>query len=93
MMQSITLQPKPSVHLHRWRLAIHLLALLSTLLAPLELWQKLFLFLALLLHGYFSFQHGRRGGGRTILKVTVIPGGRVRLIMDDGRKLTARVRK
>lgn len=92
-LQSITLQPKPSRHLHAWRIAIHLLALLTTLLAPLILWQKLLLLSVLALHGYFSFQQGRRGRGKAIMKVMVAPGGRVRLIMDDRRKQMARIRK
>ncbi|PVV08322.1 MAG: hypothetical protein B6D77_12215 [gamma proteobacterium symbiont of Ctena orbiculata] len=93
MLQSITLQPKPSRHLHAWRMTIHLLALFTTLLAPLILWQKLLLLSALALHGYFSLQQGRRGRGKAIMKVTVAAGGRVRLIMDDGRKQMARIRK
>ena len=91
--QPITLQPKSSQHLHSWRVVIHLLALLTTLLAPLDTGLKLLLLLVLALHGYFSFQQGRMGSGRTIRKVTIAPGGRVRLIMDDGRKQMARIRK
>jgi hypothetical protein len=46
-----------------------------------------------MLHGYFTFQQGRSGCGRQILKATITPYGRVRLVMDDGGKRTARVRR
>jgi hypothetical protein len=91
--QSITLQPKPSRQLHAWRLTIHLLAFLTTLSAPLVLWHKLLLLLTLALYGYFSFRQGRRGSGGQIIKVTVTPYGRARMVMGGGQRVMARIRR
>jgi hypothetical protein len=91
--QSITLQPKPSRQLHVWRLTIHLLACLTTLFAPLILWHKLMLLLALGLYSYVSFRRLGRGSGRQIMKITVTPFGRARMVMKGGQKLRARIRQ
>ncbi|MEW8027620.1 MAG: protein YgfX [Candidatus Thiodiazotropha sp.] len=91
--QSITLQPKPSQRLHAWRVAMHLLALLTTLLAPVILWHKLLLLSALALYGYVSFRRGKRDSGSQILMAKITPHGRARVVMGDGRKLTARIRQ
>ncbi|MES9825538.1 MAG: protein YgfX [Candidatus Thiodiazotropha endolucinida] len=91
--QTITLQPKPSRLLHAWRVAIHLLALMTTLFAPMMLWPKVSLLTALALYGYFSFRQGGKGGGGQIDKVTITPYGRVRIVMEDGKNLRARIRR
>ncbi|MET0063811.1 MAG: protein YgfX [Candidatus Thiodiazotropha endolucinida] len=91
--QSITLQPKPSRLLQAWRVAIHLLALLTTLFAPMMLWPKVSLLTALALYGYFSFRQGGKGGDGQIGKVTITPYGRARIVMQDGRNLRARIRR
>ncbi|MET0110117.1 MAG: protein YgfX [Candidatus Thiodiazotropha sp.] len=90
--QTITLQPKPSRLLHAWRVAIHLLALMTTLFAPMTLWPKVSLLTALALYGYFSFRLGGKGGDGQIAKVTITPYGRVRIVMQDGKNLRARIR-
>jgi hypothetical protein len=91
--QSITLQPKPSQQLHIWRLVIHLLAFITTLFAPLMLWHKVMLVLTLVLYSYFSFRQGRGTNGRQIIKVTITPYGRARMVMGDRRKQMARIRQ
>lgn len=91
--QSISLQPKPSRHLRIWLAAIHLLAFMITLLAPIALEHKLMLLAGLALYSVFSL--GREGGKarRRILKATLTPYGRARLVMKDGTKQTARIRQ
>ncbi|MES9814117.1 MAG: protein YgfX [Candidatus Thiodiazotropha sp.] len=91
--QTITLQPKPSRLLHAWRVAIHLLALMTTLFSPMTLWPKVSLLTALALYGYFSFRQGGKGGDGQIEKVTITPYGRVRIVMQDGKNLRARIRR
>jgi hypothetical protein len=91
--QSITVQPKPSQYLRIWLLSIHLLALLTTLFAPIDLWQKLMLLAALALYSYFTLGKERGKSGSQILRATITPYGRARIVMRDGRKQTARIRQ
>jgi hypothetical protein len=72
---------------------IHLLALLTTLFAPVGLWFKIVLLMALALYSYYTLGPGSGKGGRQIVKVTITPYGRARLITGDGRKQTARIRQ
>ncbi|MEW8507737.1 MAG: protein YgfX [Candidatus Thiodiazotropha sp.] len=90
--QPITLRPKPSRYLHTWLIAIHLLALPAILFVPMLPWHKSLLLLLLLLQGYLTFLHTRKGSGRRILAARIRPDGRSRITMGDGRKLIARLR-
>jgi hypothetical protein len=57
------------------------------------LWHKLMLLLALGLYSYFSFRQLGRGIGKQIIKVTVTPYGRARMVMEGGQKLRAKIRQ
>ncbi|MBT3027387.1 MAG: hypothetical protein B6D72_05760 [gamma proteobacterium symbiont of Ctena orbiculata] len=91
--QTVTLQPKPSRKLHAWLVAIHLLALLVILLAPMLPWHRAMLLLILTLQSYLSYRQTRKGSGSRILLARIRPDGRSRITMGDGRKLVARIRQ
>ncbi|MET0071352.1 MAG: protein YgfX [Candidatus Thiodiazotropha sp.] len=93
MIQALTLQPKPTRKLHAWLVAIHLLALLVILLAPVLAWHRAMLLLILILHGYLSYRRTRKGSGSRIIWARIRPDGRARITMGDGRKLVARIRQ
>ncbi|MEW8400919.1 MAG: protein YgfX [Candidatus Thiodiazotropha sp.] len=91
--QALTLQPRPSRKLHACLVAVHLLALLVILLAPMLPWHRAMLLLILTLQGYLSYRQTRKGSGRRIIRARIRPDGRARITMGDGRKLAARIRQ
>jgi hypothetical protein len=71
---------------------LHLLALLTTLFAPINPVFKLMLLSALALYSYHTFGRANGKWGRRIIKATITPYGRARIVMGDGRRQTARIR-
>jgi hypothetical protein len=86
------LQPKHARKIYIWHVAVHLLALLVILLAPIALSYKSLLLLLWSLHGYFTYRQLRKGSGKQVVMARILTDGRSRLTMGDGRKLLARVR-
>jgi hypothetical protein len=72
---------------------MHLLALLTTLLAPINSGIKLLLLTALAFYSYYTFGQTSGKRGRRIIKATLTPYGRARMVMGDGRRHTARIRQ